>query len=246
MKYIKTYENFNYEPMNEGVFGDIWNWIKSKIGDLVDYLGDKYNQFVNAIEKLCDSIANVVGDKVDEVADNLEKMFGPLNSLDFANVKDKIELKFGNQIEKAVREHSGKRYESHMEQEAGQGNVTTNLPKDSGIVQTVLAILQNIFAFNLFSCGIPIAVLLGYLMPHVVMGTFVFMLASFIITAIALAVIVSARKLVYNMEHGDKKLATKPLVGDSRFNPDKLKNNKSIEGNFLQTKTNNSDDATRW
>ena len=211
MKYIKTYENFNYEPMNEGVFGDIWNWIKNKRGDLGDYLGDKYNQFVEAIEKLCDSIANVVGNQVDEVADNLEKMFGPIGSLDFSDVKKMIELKFGSQIEKSVEEHSDKSYESqdfrakrrHMEQEAGQDNVATSLPKDSGPVQTVLAILQNIFAINLFACGIPIAVLLGILMPKVVMGTFVFMIASFIITGIALAVIVMARKLVYKAEHGE-------------------------------------------
>ena len=200
MKYIKTYENFNYEPMNEGVFGDIWNWIKNKIGDLVDYLGDKYNQFVEAIEKLCDSIANVVDNQVDKVVDNLEKMFGPIGSFTFSDVKKMIELKFGRQIEKSVEEHSGKSYESHMEQEAGDGNLVGSLPKDSGIVQTVLAILQNIFAVNIYACGVPLALVLSLLFGSMGMVGVMPMIASFIITAIALAVIVLARKLVYRLE----------------------------------------------
>jgi hypothetical protein len=37
------------------------------------------------------------------------------------------------------------------------------LPKDSGIVQTFLAILQNILGFNLYACGVPGAYLLTLL-----------------------------------------------------------------------------------
>jgi hypothetical protein len=178
--------------------------------ELVNFLGDKFDLFIEKLTSLADSIVGTIGNGAEKVLENIEKMFGPVGSLSYEDVKKMIELKFKGQIETAVKSNEGYYWEPspeakkniHREQESGQGNVTTSLPKDSGPVQAVLAILQNILGFNLYACGLPLAVILGVLMPQVALGAFVFMIASFIITLISLSVIMVARKLVYNLEHG--------------------------------------------
>jgi hypothetical protein len=223
MRYIKTYESFKVtETMDmmfmsvdpiagaADVYKEIGNYIKTKLTDLVKFLGDKYDSFMKGLTSLADSIISEIGDGAEKVLENIEKMFGSVGSLSYEDVRKIIELKFKGQIETAVKSNEGYYWEPspaakkeiHREQESGQGNATTSLPKDSGPVQTVLAILQNIFAFNLYACGLPLALLLGVLMTKVALGAFVFMIASFIITGIALAVIMVSRKLVYNLEHG--------------------------------------------
>ena len=223
MRYIKTYESFNinetmdmmFMPVDPiagaaDVYKEIGDYIKNKMTELVKFLGDKFDLFIEKLTSLADSIVGAIGNGAEKVLENIEKMFGPVGSLSYEDVKKMIELKFKGQIETAVKSNEGYYWEPspeakkniHREQESGQGNVTTSLPKDSGPVQAVLDILQNILGFNLYACGLPLAVILGVLMPQVALGAFVFMIASFIITLISLSVIMVARKLVYNLEHG--------------------------------------------
>ena len=223
MRYLKTFESFNinetmdmmFMPVDPiagaaDVYKEIGDYIKNKMTELVKFLGDKFDLFIEKLTSLADSIVGTIGNGAEKVLENIEKMFGPVGSLSYEDVKKMIELKFKGQIETAVKSNEGYYWEPspeakkniHREQESGQGNATTSLPKDSGPVQAVLAILQNIFAFNLYACGLPLALLLGVLMTKVALGAFVFMIASFIITGIALAVIMVSRKLVYNLEHG--------------------------------------------
>ena len=223
MRYIKTYESFKvtetmdmmFMPVDPiagaaDVYKEIGNYIKTKLTDLVKFLGDKFDLFMEKLTSLADSIIDTIGDGAKKVLENIEKMFGSVGSLSYEDVKKMIELKFKGKIEMAVKSNEGYYWEPspaakkeiHREQESGQGNATTSLPKDSGPVQTVLAILQNIFAVNLYSCGVPLAFLLSILFGAMGMTAVVAMLASFAISAIALLVIIVARKLVYNIEHG--------------------------------------------
>ena len=223
MRYIKTYESFNvnetmdmmFMPVDPiagaaDVYKEIGNYIKTKLTDLVKFLGDKFDLFMEKLTSLADSIIDTIGDGAKKVLENIEQMFGSVGSLSYEDVKKMIELKFKGKIEMAVKSNEGYYWEPstaakkeiHREQEAGEGNATTSLPKDSGPVQTVLAILQNIFAVNLYSCGVPLAFLLSILFGAMGMTAVVAMLASFAISAIALLVIIVARKLVYNIEHG--------------------------------------------
>ena len=133
-----------------------------------------------------------------------------------------------------------------MEQETGTGNTVGSLPKDSGIVQTFLAILQNILGFNLYACGVPGAYLLTLLFGAMGFTGVISMLISLLGGILAIFAVTAARKLVYHLEHGDKKWATKPLAGDSRFNPDKLMNSGSSSSRFNPSKTMNNSDATKW
>jgi hypothetical protein len=223
MRYIKTYESFNvnetmdmmFMPVDPiagaaDVYKEIGNYIKTKLTDLVKFLGDKFDLFMEKLTSLADSIIDTIGDGAKKVLENIEQMFGPVGSLSYEDVKKMIELKFKGKIEMAVKSNEGYYWEPspaakkeiHREQESGQGNATTSLPKDSGPVQTVLAILQNIFGFNLYACGVPVGYALYLIFGNVAMGAFVFALGSFVISFIALTVIMTARKLVYNLEHG--------------------------------------------
>lgn len=229
MKYIKTYESFNVnetldmftlpvDPITgaAGVYKEIANFIKTKMTDLVKYLGDKLNLFIEKLSSLCDSIVDEIGSGANKVLENIKKGFGyatdgtSLASLNYDKVREIIESKFKVQIESGVKSNEGYYWEPssdvkkeiHREQESGEGNAVTSLPKDSGIVQTILAVLQNIFGVNLYACGVPLALLISILFGAMGMTAVVAMLASFAISAIALLVIIVARKLVYNLEHG--------------------------------------------
>jgi hypothetical protein len=223
MRYLKTFESFNinetmdmmFMPVDPiagaaDVYKEIGDYIKNKMTELVKFLGDKFDLFIEKLTSLADSIVGAIGDGAEKVLENIEKMFGPVGSLSYEDVKKMIELKFKGQIETAVKSNEGYYWEPspeakkniHREQESGQGNATTSLPKDSGPVQAVLAILQNIFGLNLYACGLPIGYVLYLIFGNVAMGAFVFAIGSFVVTAIALAVIITARKLVYNLEHG--------------------------------------------
>ena len=223
MRYIKTYESFKvnetmdmmFMPVDPiagaaDVYKEIGNYIKTKLTDLVKFLGDKFDLFMEKLTSLADSIIDTIGDGAKKVLENIEQMFGPVGSLSYEDVKKMIELKFKGKIEMAVKSNEGYYWEPspaakkeiHREQESGEGNATTSLPKDSGPVQTVLAILQNIFGLNLYACGVPVGYALYLIFGNVAMGAFVFALGSFVISFIALTVIMTARKLVYNLEHG--------------------------------------------
>lgn len=236
MRYIKTYESFNVnetmdmftmpvDPIKGSldVYKEIGNFIKSKLTDLVKYLGDKVEFFIDKLSSLVEMIIDEIGTGFQKVADNIERSFGSatdgtsIAELSFSKVKSIIEDKFKPQIDRMTKytplKRSDEGYywepsasakkEIHKEQESGEGNLVTSLPKDSGPVQGVLAILQNIFGVNIYACGVPLALVLSLIFGSMGMTAVVSMLASFVVSFIALVVIVVSRKLVYKIEHGD-------------------------------------------
>lgn len=218
MKYIKTYESFN---VNENLLTDIGDWIsdaadyiKTKMGNLVDYLGDKYNQFMAKIEEIGNIISEAVSNNIEKVKRSLEMTFGPdFGTMSYDEFKEVILDKFGGKLKAAVQEQKANegyywepeesvKREIHMEQESGTGNTVGSLPKDSGIVQTFLAILQNILGFNLYACGVPGAYLLTLLFGSMGFTGVIAMVVSLIGGILAILAVTAARKVVYHLEHG--------------------------------------------
>ena len=217
MKYIKTYESFN---VNENWLNDIGDWIsdaanyiKTKMGDLVDYLGDKYNQFMDKIKEIGNIISEAVSNNIEKVKRSLEMTFGPhFDGMSYDQFKEVILDKYGSQLKTAVESQKANegyywepsasaKKEIHMEQETGTGNTVGSLPKDSGIVQTFLAILQNILGFNLYACGVPGAYLLTLLFGAMGFTGVIAMLVSLLGGILAIFAVTAARKLVYYLEH---------------------------------------------
>jgi hypothetical protein len=227
MRYIKTYESFKtnetmdmmFMPVDPiagaaDVYKEIGNYIKTKMGDLVRYLGDKYNEFIEKFEEICDMIAKAIDTAGDKAQAGLEKLFGTFNltTMSHDEVKKVILDKYRNQLEEAVESQKANegyywepsetaKKEIHREQETGQGGAVTSLPKDSGIVQTFLSILQNILGINLYSCGVPMAYLISLVFGSLGMTAVVSMIISLLGGILAIFVIAAARRLVYKLEH---------------------------------------------
>lgn len=230
MRYIKTYESFNVnetldmftlpvDPIKGSldVYKQIAEFIKTTMKDLAKYLGDKLELFIEKITDFVEKIVEEIGGNAQKVIDNIKRSLGSatdgtsLADLSYEKVKSVIESKYKSQIDSLVKSNEGYYWEPsasakkeiHREQEAGEGNLVTPLPKDSGPVQGVLAILQNIFGINIYACGVPLALVLSLIFGAMGMTAVVSMLASFVISFIALVVIILARKLVYKLEHGE-------------------------------------------
>jgi len=184
------------------------------MGDLVRYLGDKYNEFIEKFEEICDMIAKAIDTAGDKAQAGLEKLFGTFNltTMSHDEVKKVILDKYRNQLEESVESQKANegyywepsetaKKEIHREQETGQGGAVTSLPKDSGIVQTFLSILQNILGINLYSCGVPMAYLISLVFGSLGMTAVVSMLISLLGGILAIFVIAAARRLVYKLEH---------------------------------------------
>jgi len=228
MRYIKTFESFNVNETMDmftmpsdpiagaaDVYKDIANWIKTEATELYKFVSDRFDEFMDKIEEVVEMMADLIDTTGDKVAKNIEKMFGPITTLSYSEVKRAILSKYGNQLETAIKEtkaNEGYYWEpqpiklskdQHKEQEAGTGNDFTNLPKDSGLVQTVLAILQNIFALNLRACGVPLAFIISLVFGSLGFTAVISMLVSITAGIIALMVIGASRRLVYKIEHGE-------------------------------------------
>ena len=227
MKYIKTYESFNVNetldmftmPVDPiagaaDVYKEIGEYIKTKMGDLVRYLGNKYNEFIEKFEELCDIIAKAIDTTGDKAQAGLERLFGTFNitTMSHDEVKKVILGKYRNQLEEAVESQKANegyywepsanaKKEIHREQESGDGGAITSLPKDSGIVQTFLTILQNILGINLYACGVPMAYLISLVFGSLGMTAVVSMMISLLGGILAIFVIAASRKLVYKLEH---------------------------------------------
>jgi len=196
MKYIKTYENFN---INEGFIdwvSDTWSnvldYLKSKYEEFADWVGDRWDEFTNLFDNVVDKIVETIGGSAQKVIENLEKMFRcPISSLDEETAERVIHQKFSSML---------KLNEGHMEDESGGDNIMSSLPKESGIVQKVLAVLQNILAINLVSCFVPMAALFAFVLGFGASYGGIFL--SVIVSFIAIFVVRAARKLVYKLEFG--------------------------------------------
>ena len=86
MRYVKTYESFRIENLedlqkirnfnnslnlNESLLDDImdffkniWDFLAEKASDVVEFLGDKWNEFKNKINEISGIIINLIGDKL--------------------------------------------------------------------------------------------------------------------------------------------------------------------------------------
>lgn len=213
MRYIKTYESFKtnetmdmftlpVDPVAAGanVYGEIYEYIKDKLKDFANFLGDKFNLFKKKLEELVEKILEVAGNKTQEIVDRILQTFKIQTTVDtdmsFESIKKAVSVKYGREIESALKSNEEL---THMEQEAGEDNATTSMPKESGLAQRILAILQNIFGFNLHACFVPLAALLALIAG---LGAVSGMIVSIIITFIALVIITLLRKAVYKVEFG--------------------------------------------
>ncbi len=214
MRYIRTYESFKknetldmftlpVDPIKGAadVYGEIYEYIKNELKDFANFLGNKFNLFMEKLEELVEKILEVAGDKTQEIVNRLLQTFKIQTTVDtdmmsFENIKKGITEKYGKEIESALKANEEL---THMEQEAGEDNATTSMPKESGLAQRILAILQNIFGFNLHACFVPLAAVLGLIAGF---GAVSGMIVSIIITFIALVVITLLRKAVYKVEFG--------------------------------------------
>jgi hypothetical protein len=216
MKYVKTYESFRTENLedlqkirnfnnslnlNESLLDDImdffkniWDHITEKSQDFVDFIGDKWNEFKNKINEISESIINLIGDKLGLVIKNVEKLFGkPANDLTIEDIKNglknmpKVQNLSSTNEERAIGEFSEK----------------------DPLVQKVLAILEGVFLVNMVSCFAPLAWILAiFVTGGIVSGMF----SSVIISYLAIGIFTTIRNMLYKSAE-----KTKEKIKDSNF-----------------------------
>jgi len=205
MKYIKKFESFNInetmdmftmpvDPIKGAadMWSDILDYFKTKYKEFADWVGDRWDEFTNLFDKVVDKIVEI-GSNSKKTIENIERIFScPINHLDQEAAERVIKQKFSSML---------KLNENHFEDEAGDDDLLTSMPKESGLVQQVLAILQNIFAFNAHACGVPMMAFFAFVLGFGASygGIFLGLITSFI----AMFVVKAARKLVYKLEFGN-------------------------------------------
>jgi hypothetical protein len=206
MRYLKTFESFNINETMDmmmmpvdpiagaaDMWSDILDYMKEKYKEFTDLVGDKWDEFTKLFDKVVDKIVEVIGSNSKKTIENIERIFScPINHLDQEAAERVIKQKFSSML---------KLNENHFEDEAGDDNITTSMPKESGLVQQVLAILQNIFAFNVYACFVPMMAFFAFVLGFGASygGIFLGLITSFI----AIFVVKAARKLVYKLEFGN-------------------------------------------
>ncbi len=206
MRYIKTYESFKtnetmdmftmpVDPIKGAadVWSDLLDYLKEKYKEFADLVGDKWDEFTNLFDKVVDKIVEVIGVNSKKAIENIEKMFScQINDLDQEAVEKVIKDKFSNML---------KLNEANYEDEVDPENVWSSMPKESGLAQKALTILQNILAINLYSCTVPMMAFFAFVLGFGASygGIFLGLIVSFI----AMFVVKLARKLVYKLEFGN-------------------------------------------
>lgn len=214
MRYVKTYESFRIENLedlqkirnfnnslnlNESLLDDImdffkniWDFLAEKASDVVEFLGDKWNEFKNKINEISGIIINLIGDKLGSVIKNVEKLFGkPANDLTIEDIKN--ELKNMPKVQTL----------SSTNEEKNPGEFSEKDP----LVQKVLAIFEGIFLVNMLTGFAPLAWILGYFVTGgIVSGMF----SSLIITYLAIGIFTTIRNMLYKSAEKTKEKIKDP------------------------------------
>ena len=212
MRYVKTYESFRIENLedlqkirnfnnslnlNESLLDDImdffkniWDFLVEKASDVVEFLGDKWNEFTSAVSQFTNKIVEAIGDKLGSVIKNIEKIFKkPASDLSFSDIKTGLE----NMPEV-------KSFESTNEDHA-----VGEFKKEDPLVQKILAIFEIIFQVNALSMGV-LAMWLG----KVFLGIFIAWPVHLIVSALAVCIFSSIRAALYKSAEKTKEKIKDP------------------------------------
>jgi len=209
MKYVKTFEsfkndfnrqnqfNFNTESLNENLLDDImdffkniWDFLAEKASDVVEFLGDKWNEFTSAVSQFTNKIVEAIGDKLGSVLKNIEKIFKkPASDLSFSDIKTGLE----NMPEV-------KSFES-----TNEDNAVGEFKKEDPLVQKILAIFENIFQLNALSMGF-----LGSWLGKVFFGLAIAFPVHLIVSALAVCIFSSIRAALYKSAEKTKEKIKDP------------------------------------
>lgn len=225
MRYVKTYESFRTENLedlqkiinfnnslnlNESLLDDIidffkniWDYLKEKASDVVEFLGDKWNEFKDKVSELANKIVELIGDKLGEVMKNIESVFGkPAQDLSFEDIKR------GLQNMSQVQELTKTNEEFDYHKKSGMEDMADpSISKDDPLMQKILGIFQFIFKVNMFACFAPLAFVFAYFF-----GFYTGMIPSIIVTYIGVAIFGVIRTLLYRSTE-----KTKEKIKDSNF-----------------------------
>lgn len=210
MKYIKTYESFNVNetldmmtmPVDPiagaaDVYGDIWNYLKGKVSDIVKTLGNKWNEFVDKASEFINKIVELIGERSKEVIKNIENIFAkPLVDLTFDDIKRG--LKNMPQVQELNR--TNEEFDFHPK--AGveiDGQNPLSISKDDPLIQKILGIFQFIFKLNFVSCFAPFAAVFAFYF-----GFYTGIIPSIIVTYIGVVVFGVIRTLLYRASESEK------------------------------------------
>ena len=208
MRYIKTYESFNVNETMDmmtmpvdpiagaaDVYGDIWNYLKDKVGDIAKTLGNKWNEFVDKASEFIHKIVEVIGERSKEVIKNIENIFAkPIVDLTFEDIKRG--LKNMPQVQELTRTNEEFDYhkKSGMEYMSDPG-----IYKDDPLIQKILGIFQSIFKLNMFMCFVPFAAVFAFYF-----GFYTGIIPSIIVSYIGVVVFGVIRTLLYRASESEK------------------------------------------
>ena len=214
MRYVKTYESFRTENLedlqkiknfnnslnlNESLLDDImdffkniWDFLAEKATDVAEYLGEKWNQFTSAVSQFTNKIVEAIGDKLGSVIKNIEKIFKkPASDLSFSDIKTGLEnMPEVKSFESTNEEHN-----------------VGEFKKEDTLVQKILAIFENIFQINVLSMG-----LLGSWLGKVFLGLAIAWPVHLLVSAVAVCIFSSIRAALYKSAE-----KTKEKIKDSNF-----------------------------